>query len=106
MYKDEATTLKAKSLSYQQKLDNLQAELDEMRKYLISATTAIPIKEGAKSHEQHGGIWSWQSYMWLLILEHIVNETPPSSVDANIVSLSRSLNYQAFGQSIIPGLYF
>ena len=52
---DEATSLKATPLPYQEALDQLQAGLDEALHQLASALAAIPVKDSCKIHGQCSG---------------------------------------------------
>ena len=56
------------------------------------ANEAVPVKEVCKVREGCRGNASWPFYVWELIIEQLVNGTPPSSVNSNIVSLIRTFS--------------
>ena len=67
-------------------LCDLQDLLDASESKLSLMDAAIPIKQIKKTRASNKGRPSWPLYMWDLILVQLVNGTPPSSVNDNIVA--------------------
>ena len=69
-------------LELQDKLDRKNDQVQELEK-------AFPIKVFGKICDGQRGATSWPHFIWELILEQLVNGTPPSSVNSNIISFLR-----------------
>ncbi len=72
--------------------NDLQMKLEECEMEIEKANGAVPIKEVCKVREGGRGNASWPFFIWELIIEQLVNGTPPSSVNSNIVSLIRTFS--------------
>ena len=68
-------------------LIDLAEQLEAKERQLASAEDAVPIKEFGKVSDGTRGQATWPLYVWELIIEQLVNGTPPSSVNANIVTV-------------------
>ncbi len=64
----------------------LEDELDRKNNQFQELEKAVPIKVFCKSRDGQRGATSWPHFVWELILEQLVNGTPPSSVNSNIIS--------------------
>ena len=64
----------------------LEEKLDTVLKELKEANAAVPIKVFGKVREGNRGNLRWPLYVWELILEQIVNGTPPC-INNNIVTM-------------------
>ena len=65
----------------------LMGKEDELQALRLSS----PMKIFGKEHgNRKGGASSWPLFVWELILEQLVNGTPPTSVNSNIVSFIHS----------------
>ena len=58
--------------------------LEESQKKISELETAAPIKEVKRVRKGRGGVSVWPTYMWDVIMEQLVNGTPPSAVHDNI----------------------
>ena len=65
---------------------DLEDTVDDGRKMLQQSMAAIPITIITKEREGRRGRPQWQLYIYELIMEQLVNGTPPSSVNGNIVA--------------------
>ena len=67
----------------------LEADLEESERKLRAANdsleSAFPISEISKERRGNTGAKSWGHMIWELIIEQLVNGTPPSAVNKNIV---------------------
>ena len=82
-----------KQLSKQQEdLLDLVEQLETKKKELTAAEEAVPIREFGKVREGNRGQATWPLYVWELIIEQLVNGTPPSSVNPNIVTFIKKLS--------------
>ena len=61
--------------------------MDTVLKELKEANAAVPIKVFGKVCKGNRGNLHWPLYVWELILEQIVNGTPPSCINNNIVTM-------------------
>jgi hypothetical protein len=61
--------------------------LDDALKELTKANDAVPIKMFGKVRQGNTGNPRWPLYAWELIIEQIVNRTPPSCINSNIVTM-------------------
>lgn len=67
-------------------LGELQSLVDDYEKKLDAAEAAVPIKVIKKRREGKSGSTRWGVEIWELILEQLVNGTPPSSINDNIIA--------------------
>ena len=80
--KDLEATVKqqhSQQMEIEQELDRKNDKLNELDK-------AFPIKVFGKNRGSQRGATSWPHFIWELILQKLVNGTPPTSVKANILS--------------------
>jgi hypothetical protein len=70
-------------------LVELEDELDRKNNQFQELEKAVPIKVFCKIRDGQRGATSWPHFVWELILEQLVNGTPPSSVNSNIISFLR-----------------
>ena len=70
-------------------LMELEEEIEWKKNQVQELEKASPIKVFGKIGDGQRGATSWPHFIWELILEQLVNGTPPSSVNANIVSFLR-----------------
>jgi hypothetical protein len=66
---------------------DLMCALDDANMTVHSVGQLFPIKEICKVREGRGSMSRWPFYMWELIIEQLVNGTPPSAVNNNIIAL-------------------
>ena len=66
---------------------DLGHKLDDALKELTKANDAVPIKMFGKVRQGNTGNPRWPLYVWELIIEQIVNGTPPSCIINNIVTM-------------------
>jgi hypothetical protein len=66
-------------------LGELQLLVDDYEKKLDAAEAVVPIKVIKKRQYGKSGSPRWGVEIWELILEQLVNGTPPSSVNNNIL---------------------
>lgn len=64
----------------------MQALVDEQERRLDNLDKAVPIKVVQKTREGSKGRPRWGLDVWELIIEQLVNGTPPSAVNNNIIS--------------------
>ena len=83
-YQAELEKLRNENRTYRNAIVELETLVDESSRKLNDLEAAIPIKEIKKERRGRGGQSSWPLYIWDLILEQLVNGTPPSSVADNI----------------------
>ena len=60
--------------------------LEESENKMASMKAEIPIKVIGKERIGNKGRPTWPMYIWELILEQLVNGTPPSLINTNIVA--------------------
>jgi len=88
MYEQRLKIANKENATLRRAMNEMQHLLDESKDRLIELESdlkaAVPIPEIRKVRTQRGGSMSWPLYIWDLILEQLVNGTPPSSVSANI----------------------
>ena len=77
--------LEATVQEQQERIVDLELDLDEKNQQLTLMEEASPIQFFCKVRSGRRGATSWPLYVWELILEQLVNGTPPTSVNANIV---------------------
>jgi hypothetical protein len=70
-------------------LMELEEEIESKKNEVQELEKAFPIKVFAKIRGGQRGATSWPHFVWELILEQLVNGTPPSAVNSNIVSFLR-----------------
>jgi hypothetical protein len=66
-------------------LAKMECLLADTAKKVAEMGDLVPIKEIAKHRDGRRGSSLWPLYVWELILEQLVNGTPPSSVNDNII---------------------
>ena len=76
----------AKVKSLENTVEELQAMLEESDKQLQSAQSKVPITVMKKERIGKRGATRWPVFIWELIMEQLVNGTPPSSVNSNIIT--------------------
>ena len=59
---------------------------------MASMKAEVPIKVIGKGRIGNKGRTTWPIYIWELILEQLVNGTPPSSINANNVANVKSFS--------------
>jgi len=64
---------------------DLVDKLEYTTQQLEDAEAVIPIKVFAKEQQGRGGTSIWPFYVWELIIEQLINGTPPSSVNSSSV---------------------
>ena len=67
-------------------MEEMQSLLDEQNRRIEHLDKAVPIKVIQKTREGRAGRPRWGLDVWELILEQLVNGTPPSSVNDNIIA--------------------
>ena len=80
----EEALSKVKSL--ENTVEELQAMLEESGKQLQSAQSKVPITVMKKERIGKRGATRWPAFIWESIMEQLVNGTPPSSVNSNIIT--------------------
>jgi hypothetical protein len=88
--------LEASLRQEQQQQFNLEEQLEEknneVKELQVTLEQAAPVKVFGKikgGSGRRGEASSWPHFVWELILEQLVNGTPPTSVNANMVSTVR-----------------
>lgn len=82
---DELSSMRIRNTDLEQEIHNLQLDL-------TIASSAIPIKIVGKVREGRGGQARWPHYMWEIIMEQLINGTPPSSVNENIFAMLKTFS--------------
>ena len=67
-------------------MSRLTGLLEKIKNMMASMKAEVPIKSIGKERICNEGIPTWKIYIWELILEHLVNGTPPSLINNNIVA--------------------
>ena len=80
----ELERMKKENKTLKNAMAEMQLMLEESEKKLIEMESVSPIKEIGKIHDGQRGSTSWPLYVWELILEQLINGTPPSAVNDNI----------------------
>ena len=83
-YESELKELQKENSTYRNALSEMKLLVEEYACKLEKLELSVPIKKIKKVRTGRGGSSSWPLYIWDLILEQLVNGTPPSSVSANI----------------------
>ena len=65
---------------------DLECGVEEGRVMLAEATAAVPIMVIKKQRQGLHGAPGWPVYIYELLMEQIVNGTPPSSINGNIIA--------------------
>ncbi len=86
--------------SENRKMQEINSELEiqnmELKKNAISLEASSPVKVIKKEHNKllnpKGGKPRWPIHIWEVILEQLVNNTPPSSITSNIVSVVKTFS--------------
>ncbi len=86
-FKEKIAHLESELSSYRTAFSDLDSLLQESTLRLSVADEAVPVKEISKTRDGRGGTSSWPLYIWELIIEQLVNGTPPTSVNSNIVAM-------------------
>lgn len=86
-FKAKIAQLESELSSYQKAFSDLDSLLQETSFCLSVADEAVPVKEISKTRDGRGGTSSCPLYIWELIIEQLVNGTPPTSVNSNIVAM-------------------
>ena len=81
--------LEAALKQQQSQLMELEEELDKKNDELHELDKSFSIKVFGKVRGGQRGATSWPHFVWELIMEQLVNGTPPTSVNANILSFVR-----------------
>ena len=88
----EVQDLRQQLSRQRENLLDLVEKLEAKDKELAAAEEAVPIKEFGKERHGNRGQATWPLYIWELIIEQLVNGTPPSSVNANVVTFIKKLS--------------
>ena len=59
---------------------------------MVSSEDSIPVKVFGKVCKVKGGTSSWPTYVWEIIIEQLINGTPPTSVNANIITMIKTFS--------------
>ena len=81
MYKKEIEELQKCVSKQRTDIMDLEHKLEEAEQKHSMAEDSIPIK-----------VFSWPSYVWEIIIEQLINGTPPSSVNANIMTMIKTFS--------------
>lgn len=90
-FQQETQELRKQMSEQQQYVMDLVERLEVKEQELADAKKSVPIKEFGKVREGNRGQATRPLYVWEMIIEQLVNGTPPSSVNANIVSFIKKL---------------
>ena len=85
-YKNHMKEMEDENDALKGALGELQSLVDDYEKKLDAAEAAVPIKVIKKRREGKSGSTRWGVEIWELILEQLVNGTPPSSINDNIIA--------------------
>ncbi len=93
--KDQIRELEAEAKLQDQHQMELEMQLMEKEDELQALRLSSPFKIfGKERGNRKGGASSWPLFVWELILEQLVNGTPPTSVNSNIVSFIQRFSPQ------------
>ena len=81
----------------------MQLLLGESQRKNAELDAAVPIKEIKKDRSGQRGGTSWSLYIWDLILQHLVNGTPPSAICESIASVVR--NFSPSTKIVLPNIW-
>jgi len=81
--------LEAIAKTQNNQLMELEDKLDRKNNQFQELEKAVPIKVFCKIRDGQRGAMLWPHFIWELILEQLINGTPPSSVNSNILSFLR-----------------
>lgn len=87
LFQEKIAHLESELSSYCTAFSDLDSLLQETTLRLSVADETIPVKEISKTRDGSGGTSSWLLYMWELNIEQLVNGTPPTSVNSNIMAM-------------------
>ena len=90
--REEIKQLHGELAAYRIAVLELEEQLDNSALSLSNANAAVPIKTIAKSRDGRGGTSSWPLYVWELIIEQLVNGTPPTAINSNIVTMIKTFS--------------
>ena len=85
-YEEELKDIHAENLQLREEMSSLTDLLEESEKMMVIMKAEVPIKVIGKEKIGNKGRPTWPMYIWELILEQLVNGTPPSSINANNVA--------------------
>jgi hypothetical protein len=85
-YRLDLEKAESENATLREALEEMQALLDEQERRLDKLDKAVPIKVLQKTREGSKGRPRWGLDVWELIIEQLVNGTPPSAVNDNIIS--------------------
>jgi hypothetical protein len=71
---------------------DLEYKLEEAERQWCQAEDSIPVKVFGKVQKVKGGTSSWPTYVWEIIIEQLINGTPPTSVNANIITMIKTFS--------------
>lgn len=90
--REEIKQMHGELAAYRIAVLELEEQLDNSALSLSIANAAVPIKTIAKSRDGWGGTSSWPLYVWELIIEQLVNGTPPTAINSNIVTMIKTFS--------------
>ena len=85
-YKDQLSKANDENAKQKDDLAKLQAMYKESEAKLLSTANWVPIQVIQKERHGRRGRPSWPMFIWELILEQLVNRTPPTYINDNIVA--------------------
>eukprot|EP00585_Thalassiosira_rotula_P015661 CAMPEP_0196174914 /NCGR_PEP_ID=MMETSP0911-20130528/7734_1 /TAXON_ID=49265 /ORGANISM="Thalassiosira rotula, Strain GSO102" /LENGTH=258 /DNA_ID=CAMNT_0041442377 /DNA_START=97 /DNA_END=874 /DNA_ORIENTATION=- len=85
-YQDHLKEMEQENGALKGALGQLQSLVDDYEKKLERAEAAVPFKVIKKRRDGKSGCPRWGIEIWELILEQLMNGTPPSSVNGNIIA--------------------
>jgi hypothetical protein len=77
--------LEARVKQQQSQIVDLEVDIEEKYKQISELEGACPIQVCGKVRKGQHGATSWPLFIWELILEMLMNGTPPTAISANIV---------------------
>jgi hypothetical protein len=77
--------LEATVKQQQSQIVDLEVDIEEKNKQITELEGACPIQVFGKLRKGQRGATSWPLFIWELILEMLVNGTPPTAISSNIV---------------------
>ena len=84
-YQEELKDIHAANVKLREAMSLLNDLIEESEKMMADMKVGVPIKVIDKKRIGNKGRPTWPIYIWELILKQLVNGTPPSSINANIV---------------------
>ena len=92
MYKKDAEDLQQQLSKQHNDIVDLEYKLEEAERQWCQAEDSIPVKVFGKVRKVKGGTSSWPTYVWEIIIEQLINGTPPTSVNANIIRMIKTFS--------------